>query len=131
MKREKRIVVRDAEGRVVHIGPWDYQTEHVERTRLDALGRPMRDEDGAKLIERLPVVRNPKPDGFTECEADCVQLDDGGWYACEDHTAPRRASYPTIADQLDAIWKGGEAAVAMRARVLAVKASFPKQADNP
>lgn len=38
----------------------------------------------------------------------------------------RRAAYPSIADQLDAIWKGGEAADAMRAAVMAVKAALPK-----
>jgi len=40
----------------------------------------------------------------------------------------RAAEYPPIADQLDAYWKGGAEAEAMRARVLAVKARFPKPA---
>lgn len=38
----------------------------------------------------------------------------------------RRESYPPIADQLDALWKGGEALEAMRANVLAVKEMYPK-----
>ena len=38
----------------------------------------------------------------------------------------RRAEYPPIEDQLDALWKGGEDAQAMRSRVLAVKEKFPK-----
>jgi hypothetical protein len=38
----------------------------------------------------------------------------------------RAHAYPSIRDQLDAFWKGGDAAEAMRVQVLAVKARFPK-----
>ena len=38
----------------------------------------------------------------------------------------RRAEYPSIEDQLDAIWKGGEDAERMRARILDIKRKFPK-----
>ena len=38
----------------------------------------------------------------------------------------RRNEYPDIGDQLDAFWKGGDAAEAMRQRILAVKEKFPK-----
>lgn len=38
----------------------------------------------------------------------------------------RRAEYPAIGDQLDALWKGGEAAAAMLAQVQAVKNKYPK-----
>lgn len=38
----------------------------------------------------------------------------------------RRSEYPTVGDQLDAIWKGGQAADEMRTKILAVKAKFPK-----
>lgn len=38
----------------------------------------------------------------------------------------RRAEYPVIGDQLDAIWKGGADADAMRASVQAVKKKYPK-----
>ena len=39
------------------------------------------------------------------------------------HRAPE---YPPITDQLDALWKGGEAAAEMLAKVNAVKAKYPK-----
>lgn len=39
----------------------------------------------------------------------------------------RKAAYPTIPDQLDAFWKGGQEAEAMRQQILAVKADFPKE----
>lgn len=38
----------------------------------------------------------------------------------------RKAEYPPIGDQLDAIWKGGQAATAMLAQVNAVKDKYPK-----
>jgi hypothetical protein len=43
-----------------------------------------------------------------------------------DYKALRLNEYPPIGDQLDALWKGGEAAVEMLAKVQAVKAKYPK-----
>jgi len=43
-----------------------------------------------------------------------------------DYYANRRAEYPTIADQMDAFWKGGDAATAMAAQITAVKLKYPK-----
>lgn len=45
-----------------------------------------------------------------------------------DYYAKRRAEYPSLGDQLDAQWKGGEAAATMYDRVQAVKAKYPKPA---
>lgn len=39
----------------------------------------------------------------------------------------RRGEYPAIGDQLDALWKGGDAAAEMLAAVQAVKAKYPKE----
>ena len=39
----------------------------------------------------------------------------------------RQAEYPSIADQLDALWKGGDAQTEMLAKVMAVKAKYPKE----
>lgn len=38
----------------------------------------------------------------------------------------RAKEYPPIGDQLDALWKGGEAAAEMLAKVQAVKVKYPK-----
>ena len=38
----------------------------------------------------------------------------------------RVTEYPPIGDQLDAVWKGGDAAAEMLATVMAVKAKYPK-----
>ena len=42
------------------------------------------------------------------------------------YTEKRRRSYPPIGDQLDALWKGGDDAEAMKAIVNKVKTDFPK-----
>ena len=38
----------------------------------------------------------------------------------------RKAAYPPIGDQLDAMWKGGEAEATMLSTILAVKAEYLK-----
>jgi hypothetical protein len=43
-----------------------------------------------------------------------------------EYNEARAAEYPALRDQLDAIWKGGEAEVEMRAKILEVKAKYPK-----
>lgn len=40
----------------------------------------------------------------------------------------RRKEYPPIGDQLDALWKGGDAAAEMLAKVQAIKNKYPKGA---
>jgi hypothetical protein len=43
------------------------------------------------------------------------------------YIAKRASEYPPIGDQLDALWKGGDAAAEMLAKVQAVKAKYPKE----
>lgn len=44
-----------------------------------------------------------------------------------DYYAKRRSEYPSFGDQLDALWKGGEAQANMQAQIAAVKAKYPKE----
>lgn len=46
--------------------------------------------------------------------------------AAMDYRALRGPAYPPIGDQLDALWKGGQAAADMLATIQAVKAKYPK-----
>jgi hypothetical protein len=46
--------------------------------------------------------------------------------AATEYQRQRAAEYPPIGDQLDALWKGGDAAADMLAKVQAVKAKYPK-----
>lgn len=52
------------------------------------------------------------------------------WQDPEAYIAKRQREYPPIGDQLDALWKGGEAAAEMLAKVQAVKAKYPKGATE-
>jgi hypothetical protein len=42
----------------------------------------------------------------------------------------RRAEYPLVEDQLDAIWKGGEAQEEMKMKIEAIKAKYPKPSHD-
>ena len=47
-------------------------------------------------------------------------------YVRNEYQRLRAPEYPPIGDQLDALWKGGDAAAEMLAKVQAVKAKYPK-----
>ena len=47
-------------------------------------------------------------------------------YSSKEYARNRAKEYPAIGDQLDALWKGGDAAAEMLAKVQAVKAKYPK-----
>lgn len=46
---------------------------------------------------------------------------------CPAYSDLRRSEYPPITEQLDALWKGGEALEQMRQQVMAVKEKYPKE----
>jgi hypothetical protein len=46
-----------------------------------------------------------------------------------EYTKARAEAYPPIQDQLDALWKGGTEAEAMRKRIQEVKRKFPKPTE--
>jgi len=51
-------------------------------------------------------------------------------YEYNDYQRKRKPEYPPIGDQLDALWKGGDAAAEMLAKVQAVKAKYPKPTES-
>ena len=48
------------------------------------------------------------------------------WVDPDAYKFARVKEYPAIGDQLDALWKGGDAAAEMLAKVQAVKVKYPK-----
>ena len=48
------------------------------------------------------------------------------WVDPDTYKYNRVKEYPSIGDQLDALWKGGDAAAEMLAKVQAVKTKYPK-----
>jgi hypothetical protein len=79
-----------------------------------------------KLHSNVAVIRG---DEAFDAEGNAVAYDEAAVQAEMDATVyitKRIAEYPPIGDQLDALWKGGDAAAAMLATVQAVKTKYPK-----
>lgn len=146
-------VIRDVLGAVINIGAWDFKIEPVMG---DDLEKPIYDDDKDKPIyadyvadapgdsppkvvdyEKKLVgyhqkqvgqkIHNPMPEGAYECNADIVTSADGGIYATENHRGLRAGEYPSIGDQLDALYKAGMFPADMAARLKAVKDKYPKK----
>jgi len=79
-----------------------------------------------KLNPNVVVIRD---NAAFDAEGNAVVYDETVVQAYMDahaYIAKRQLEYPTIGDQLDALWKGGDAATEMLARVQAVKNKYPK-----
>lgn len=76
-----------------------------------------------------PVPFTAEEEAARDAEEAARDAEETAWeaeQATNGYKAKRAAEYPPIGDQLDALWKGGEAAAAMLAQVQAVKAKYPK-----
>jgi hypothetical protein len=84
-----------------------------------------------KAIYKLypQVVTIDDGTGAFDAQGNSVEIDlalVNAWNDPEEYKYKRAEEYPAIGDQLDALWKGGEAATVMLAQVQAVKAKYPK-----
>ena len=76
------------------------------------------------------VVSISEAEGAFDVQGNKVEIDMdavNAWVDPEAYIAKRQLEYPTIGDQLDALWKGGDAQTEMLAKVMAVKAKYPKE----
>lgn len=67
--------------------------------------------------------------GAFDAEGNQVVIDESlvnAWVDPDTYKYNRVKEYPSIGDQLDALWKGGDAAAEMLAKVQAVKTKYPK-----
>lgn len=75
------------------------------------------------------VVTIDEGTGAFDIDGSKVEIDleaVNAWVDPNAYKQQRAAEYPTIGDQLDALWKGGDAATEMLAKVQAVKNKYPK-----
>jgi hypothetical protein len=82
------------------------------------------------IFKTHPSVVTIRADGAFDAQDNKVEIDMdvvNAWVDPEAYIAKRVAEYPTIGDQLDALWKGGDAQTEMLAKVMAVKAKYPKE----
>lgn len=113
-------------GKIINVGDWDYQVYLA-----DIIGNPWTEEGEAPpgwdfQITIEEVIGNPLPDGAIEEEREIVESDKGRLLLVEDWYELRADAYPSLKDQLDAMWKGGAAADEMAAKVQAVKDRYPQ-----
>jgi len=81
------------------------------------------------IIATYPNVAVIRGDNAFDADGNPVAYDEAVVQAYIDanaYIAKRQAEYPPIGDQLDALWKGGDAAAEMLAKVQAVKTKYPK-----
>lgn len=86
------------------------------------------------VVVNVAVAEQPLADGWVQSETAAIgdRYENGQFVKPApvvkvfDYRAQRAAAYPPIGDQLDALWKGGDAAAEMLAQVQAVKAAYPK-----
>lgn len=107
-------VIKDADGKIINVGPWDYQMVPLI-------------ENGEQVGEH-PL--NPLPPGAYEVQVEVVTGPDGGQYAATDYRALRLAAYPPIGDQLDILFHAGLLPPALSAQLAAVKAKYPKPSQS-
>lgn len=89
---------------------------------------------GAGAGDLQVLIDNAVAAGYAADDLDAVYMTDEAFDAAQaaqreselTYAERRRAHYPPISDQIDALWKGGAEADAMRAIVMGVKARFPK-----
>lgn len=106
------VVVIQAERIVVDSGTLDIEAEFGAAERVTVMA------PGQKMAEVTIPCKTGKPNREI---AGAHQHKLKQTYALS-----RRGAYPPIEDQLDAVFKGGAEFEAMRERVMAVKAKFPK-----
>lgn len=93
-------------GVVLNIGAWDCQA--------------VVSDDG------LETINGPLPEGAVEGEFDIVQNANGQYVLANDYKKLRSAEYPSIGDQLDALFKAGVFPQEMAALIAEVKNKYPK-----
>ncbi|MNO60759.1 hypothetical protein D3C76_513850 [compost metagenome] len=120
-----KVIVRD--GVIIHNGEWDYRLYDIEHVGNPYAGEgdPPDDWDYQVTLER-GVIGNPMPEDAQELDIEPAITDKGRMVLPNDWFSLREDAYPSLKDQLDAMWKGGEAAQDMAALVQSIKDRYPK-----
>lgn len=105
-------------GEIINVGEWE---EINEKKYIET------SSNGEHIFE--DIIINPFPDGAVY-EYREIQVTATGRIILGDGSTAyrelRKDEYPSIGDQLDALWKGGEDATEMLQRIMDVKNKYPK-----
>jgi len=120
-----KVIVRN--GVIINNGDWDYRLYDIEHVGnpYTGDGDAPEDWDYQVTIER-DVIGNPMPEGAIEMSVEPTVTAKGRMVLSSDWFSLREDAYPPLKDQLDAMWKGGEAAQDMAALVQSIKDRYPK-----
>ena len=88
-------------GDVVHIGEWEHSP--------------------------VEGVKNPLPEGAEIGEFDISITSDGRYVLASNYAELRKSEYPSIGDQLDALFKAGAFPEYMADQIQSIKDKYPKQ----
>lgn len=100
--------------------------------------------DGESVRECEPTINHKSHyvvgDSFVEFPQKPSEFHEWNWQSLEwvendglvatAYIHKRKVAYPPIGDQLDALWKGGDALTQMQGQILAVKAAYPKPQEG-
>lgn len=115
------------DGKIINVGPWDYKVSQEAVATKPFPGGPLpAPDDWDYGIEYIEVVGNPLPEGAIEEDIEIVADALGRIRRHDDYYKLRRAEYPDIRDQLDALFKAGAFPPDMAEQIQAVKDKYPK-----
>jgi hypothetical protein len=112
--------------RIEHVGHWDFQRDDVEVSNNPWVGEGAAPEDWDYEYRTETVIGNPIPADAQEIDAEIEETAKGRLVLATDWHSLREDAYPPLKDQLDAMWKGGEASQEMAALVQSIKDRYPK-----
>lgn len=117
-------------GQLINIGEWDHCVikETIAKNPWTSDGEAPEDWD--YQYQEVEIETNPLPVGAIEQDVELVESAKGRLLLSTDWYNLREDAYPPIKDQLDAAWKGGEEAEAMKQLVLSVKEKYPKPIEE-
>lgn len=124
----KKVIILNDE--IINMGEWDYGIA-IEKVPMNPWPGPSEPpEDWDFNYEDIEIVTNPLPEGSVEKELEVIISDKGRYLLATDWYNLREDAYPPIKDQLDAAWKGGEEAEAMKQLILSIKEKYPKPIEE-
>ena len=126
-KSTGKLIESQSGGKVDRHDPEILLKSNIDITKYHA------DCDALEAMRLDTLKQNALNAGYKEDEIEVKWIDEVEWQAIQKANKPvptyadlRRAEYPPIADQFDAVWKDEPYLSEMRTKVLAIKAKYPK-----
>ena len=125
-------IIVNSTGKIVQrIDALDSHAEHYERDGHTVLVSDEVIDIATNYVADSGFVPIPeKPSEFHDWDWPSLAWVENAARVAAAYVGQRRSAYPAIGDQLDALWKGGDALAAMQKQIIAVKAAYPKPQEG-